>query len=77
MIDHYWENLSAAPEAEAYGWLKDRFGVSWQVGPMELNAMICGSDQERIDGLTRALLMMKKLDLAALRAGWEAPPGSD
>lgn len=70
-IDYYWEKLSAVPEAEACGWLKDRFGVSWQVGPAELNAMMCSGDQARVDRLTRAFLPMKKLDAAALRAAFE------
>ena len=70
-IDYYWERLSAAPEAEACGWLQDRFGVAWQVGPAELNAMICCGDQTRVDRLMQALLPMKKLDLAVLRAEFE------
>ncbi|MFN3325718.1 MAG: VOC family protein [Bryobacteraceae bacterium] len=69
-IDHYWERLSSVPEAEACGWLKDRFGVSWQVGPAELNEMMRCGDQGRIDRLTRAFLTMKKLDVAALRAAF-------
>jgi len=70
-IDYYWERLSAVPEAEACGWLKDRFGVFWQVGPAELDAMMCCGDQARVDRLMQAFLRMKKPDLAVLRAAFE------
>jgi predicted 3-demethylubiquinone-9 3-methyltransferase (glyoxalase superfamily) len=66
-IDHYWQLLSAVPEAEQCGWLKDRYGVSWQVVPAELPEVMSGS-QEQVDRVTQAFLPMKKLDIAALRA---------
>jgi predicted 3-demethylubiquinone-9 3-methyltransferase (glyoxalase superfamily) len=74
-IDHFWEKLSAVPEAEACGWLKDRFGVSWQIQPAELHAMIRCGDQACVDRLMRALLAMKKPDLAALRAAGQESAG--
>jgi predicted 3-demethylubiquinone-9 3-methyltransferase (glyoxalase superfamily) len=70
-IDHYWEQLSAVPEAEQCGWLKDRFGVSWQVVPTAMEEMMSQGSKEQIDRLTQAFLPMKKLDLAALRAAYE------
>jgi predicted 3-demethylubiquinone-9 3-methyltransferase (glyoxalase superfamily) len=64
-IDRYWEALSADPEAERCGWLKDRFGVSWQIVPTALPELL-GDDQETSDRVMKALLGMKKLDLARL-----------
>ena len=70
-IDHYWERLSAVPEAEQCGWLKDRFGVSWQVAPAALGEMMAEGTQQQIDRVTQAFLPMKKFDLAALRDAYE------
>ena len=70
-IDHYWERLSAVPEAEQCGWLRDRFGVSWQVVPAALEEMMANGTREQIDRVTQAFLPMKKFDLAALRAAYE------
>ena len=70
-IDRYWNALSAVPEAEQCGWLKDRFGVSWQIVPAEMERMMRDGTPEQIGRLTRAFLPMKKLDLAALRAAYE------
>ncbi len=65
-IDKYWEILSADPEAEACGWLKDKFGFSWQVSPKMLDKLLGGDDREKIDRMTQCLLEMKKLDIAIL-----------
>lgn len=70
-IDHYWEILSAVPDAEACGWLKDKFGFSWQVTPTGLDAMLSGDDREKIDRMTQSLLEMKKLDMAKLKAAYD------
>jgi predicted 3-demethylubiquinone-9 3-methyltransferase (glyoxalase superfamily) len=70
-IDRYWQQLSAVPEAEQCGWLKDRYGVSWQVVPAEMHEIMSGS-QEQIDRVTQAFLPMKKLDVAQLRAAYAA-----
>lgn len=69
-IDYYWEALSAVPESEQCGWLKDKFGVSWQIVPKELDRMMREADQAQRDRLTRSFLEMKKLDLDALRAAY-------
>jgi predicted 3-demethylubiquinone-9 3-methyltransferase (glyoxalase superfamily) len=69
-IDAYWEKLSAVPEAEACGWLKDRYGLSWQVVSPRIDALLRGDDRERIDRLTQAYLVMKKLDIAKLQAAY-------
>ena len=74
-IDHYWERLSAGgdPRAQQCGWLKDRYGVSWQIVPDFMDELM---KDERSPGTQRAmnaLLGMKKLDIATLRA---APAGA-
>ena len=65
-IDRYWEALSAVPEAEQCGWLKDRFGVSWQIVPAAMDEMMSTGSPEQAARVTEALLKMKKFDLAAL-----------
>lgn len=69
-IDYYWRALSAVPEAEQCGWLKDRFGVSWQVVPTQLDRMLASEDPAQAARVTEAFLEMKKLDLERLRAAW-------
>jgi predicted 3-demethylubiquinone-9 3-methyltransferase (glyoxalase superfamily) len=70
-IDYYWEKLSAVPEAEQCGWLKDKYGVSWQIVPTVMDEMMKTGSREQIDRLTQAFLPMKKLDIAKLRAAYE------
>lgn len=65
-IDYYWEKLSALPEAEQCGWLKDKFGVSWQIVPTVMDEMMKNGSREQIDRVTQAFLPMKKLDIAKL-----------
>ncbi|HEX3583126.1 MAG TPA: VOC family protein, partial [Thermoanaerobaculia bacterium] len=65
-IDYYWERLSADPKAEQCGWLKDRYGVSWQVTPRAMERMLGEGTPEQIDRVTKAFLPMKKFDLAKL-----------
>jgi predicted 3-demethylubiquinone-9 3-methyltransferase (glyoxalase superfamily) len=68
-VDHYWARLSEGgdPDAQQCGWLKDRFGVSWQVVPVELPALLADPDPEKARRATEAMMQMKKLDLEALR----------
>ena len=65
-IDYYWGKLSSVPEAEQCGWLKDQFGVSWQVAPKAMDSMLQHGTPEQIRRVTEAFLSMKKFDLAAL-----------
>ncbi len=69
-IDYYWERMSAVPEAEQCGWLKDRFGVSWQIVPRKMDEMIRTADDETVRRVTQSFLPMKKLDLAALETAY-------
>ena len=66
-IDYYWEKLSAVPEAEQCGWLKDKFGVSWQVWPFIMGEMMNNGNREQINRLTQAFLPMKKFDIKKLK----------
>jgi predicted 3-demethylubiquinone-9 3-methyltransferase (glyoxalase superfamily) len=68
-IDYYWERLSAVPEAEQCGWLKDKFGVSRQVTPADMGTMLTGS-KAQVKRVTEAFLPMKKLDLKRLKAAY-------
>ena len=70
-IDYYWEKLSAVPESEQCGWLKDKFGVSWQVTPTALSEMMEKGSPEQVERVTKAFLQMKKFDLAALREAYQ------
>jgi predicted 3-demethylubiquinone-9 3-methyltransferase (glyoxalase superfamily) len=70
-IDHYWQKLSAVPEAEQCGWLKDKYGLSWQIVPRDMVRLLNSGSQEITDRVTQALLVMKKLDLARLQAASE------
>lgn len=71
-VDYYWEKLSADgdPDAQQCGWLKDRFGLSWQVLPAELSEMISDGDYARSERVMNALLQMKKLDIATLKQAY-------
>lgn len=69
-IDYYWQALSAVPEAEQCGWLKDRFGLSWQIVPAAMIEMMRSGDSAGIARVTQAFLKMKKFDLAALTAAY-------
>lgn len=70
-IDYYWEKLSAEPEAEQCGWLKDKYGVSWQIVPRAMNEMMENGRREQIDRVTQAILPMKKIDIAKLTEAFE------
>ena len=71
-IDHYWSALTAGGGEESVcGWLKDRYGFSWQVTPIQLEEMILDPDQEKVDRVMKALLQMRKLDLAELERAAE------
>jgi predicted 3-demethylubiquinone-9 3-methyltransferase (glyoxalase superfamily) len=70
-IDYYWEKLSAVPEAEQCGWLKDKFGLSWQIVPTAMDAMMKDKDKEKLARVTEAFLKMKKFDIAALKRAYE------
>jgi predicted 3-demethylubiquinone-9 3-methyltransferase (glyoxalase superfamily) len=65
-VDYYWRNLSEDGEEGPCGWLKDKFGVSWQVVPDRLIELISDPDPERSERVVRAMMQMQKIDIAAL-----------
>ena len=67
-VDYYWEKLTDGGEEGQCGWLKDRYGLSWQVVPSEMGSIMGDPDPVRAERAMRAMLQMRKLDVAALRA---------
>jgi len=67
-VDHYWDTLTEGGEESQCGWLKDRFGLSWQVVPAGWEALLNDGDPARAERAMAAMFGMKKLDLAALEA---------
>jgi predicted 3-demethylubiquinone-9 3-methyltransferase (glyoxalase superfamily) len=67
-IDYYWEKLSEGGELSQCGWLKDRYGLSWQVCPADLSDTIMDPDPGRRNRAMEAMMKMQKLDIAALKA---------
>ena len=66
-IDYFWDKLSADPKAEQCGWLKDRYGLSWQVWPTAMGEMLAKGTPAQVARVTQAFLPMKKFDIAQLR----------
>ena len=71
-IDKYWQSLSADPKAEQCGWLKDKFGVSWQIVPTVMGEMLATKDSKKLARVTQAFLQMKKFDIARLEEAFNA-----
>jgi predicted 3-demethylubiquinone-9 3-methyltransferase (glyoxalase superfamily) len=73
-IDYYWGKLTQGgdPRAQQCGWLKDKYGVSWQVSPGILGEMLQGKDSKRVARVTEAFLKMKKFEIAELKRAYEA-----
>ena len=75
-IDYYWEGLIAGGGQEGVcGWLKDRFGVSWQVVPGVLDSMLLDPDPEKVSRVTRAFMAMKKFDIGVLEEAYKGKSG--
>jgi predicted 3-demethylubiquinone-9 3-methyltransferase (glyoxalase superfamily) len=70
-VDHFWEKLTAdGGEESMCGWLKDRYGVSWQIVPSVLPELIAGADKEKAGRAMRAMLQMKKIDISKLQEAY-------
>lgn len=69
-IDHYWGKLTHVPASEQCGWLKDKYGVSWQVAPRRMDEMMRSGSKEQIARVTQAFLKMKKFNLAELERAY-------
>jgi len=70
-LDRYWNALLEGGSAEACGWLKDRYGVSWQIVPKVLLEMMASTDRAKAKRASDAMLKMVKIDIAALRAAFD------
>lgn len=71
-VDHYWGRLTAdGGEESQCGWLKDRFGLSWQIVPREFEEMMGGDDPVRVQRMIDAMFTMQRLDVAALRRAYD------
>jgi predicted 3-demethylubiquinone-9 3-methyltransferase (glyoxalase superfamily) len=75
-IDYYWERLSEGGQEGPCGWLKDRFGLSWQVVPTGIDEVFADADPQKADRAMAAMLQMGKIDVAALRAAADRVPAS-
>ncbi len=73
-IDYFWEKLSADPKAGQCGWLKDKYGLSWQITPTILSELLGGNDKARTARVTQAFLKMKKFDIPTLQRAYEGKP---
>ena len=69
-VDYYWDKLSDGGEPGPCGWLKDKFGMSWQVNPTVLTEMLQDEDRQRADRVMRAMLQMGKIDIAKLEEAY-------
>lgn len=69
-VDRLWERLSAGGEPGVCGWLKDRYGVSWQIVPTILNEMLRDRDPEKASRVMEAMLKMTKIDIEALKRAY-------
>ena len=69
-MDELWESLSEGGEKGQCGWLKDKFGVSWQIVPTVLEVLLQDEDTEKADRVLKAILQMEKIDIAGLREAY-------
>ncbi|MDO8356690.1 MAG: VOC family protein [Nitrospirota bacterium] len=72
-VDELWETLSAGGEPRRCGWLKDKFGVSWQIIPSILGELLQDEDDAKSDRVMRAMLQMDKIDIQGLQQAYEHP----
>ena len=70
-VDYFWEKLSAVPESEQCGWVKDKFGLSWQITPKRLDELASDPDREKAHRVISAMLQMKKIDIAELERAYK------
>jgi predicted 3-demethylubiquinone-9 3-methyltransferase (glyoxalase superfamily) len=71
-VDHFWEKLGQGGEHGPCGWLKDRYGVSWQINPTRLTELITDPDPERAQRAMKAMLSMGKIDIAEVERAADA-----
>ena len=72
-VDYFWNKLSAVPEAEACGWLKDPFGLSWQINPRQMGDLLASSNKTKSLAAMNAMLKMKKIVIADVQTAYDQP----
>ena len=72
-VDYFWDKLSDGGEESVCGWLKDKYGLSWQIIPTILGELIQDEDAEKANSVMKAMLQMKKIDVRGLRAAYDQP----
>jgi len=70
-VDYFWDGLSAVPESEQCGWLKDKFGLSWQIVPKQLGELLGSPERKKALAATNAMLQMKKIVVADLQKAFD------
>ena len=70
-VDYFWNRLSAAPESEQCGWLKDKFGLSWQIVPKQMGELLGSPNRKKALAATNAMLQMKKIVIAGLQRAFD------
>lgn len=70
-VDYFWERMSAVPEAEQCGWIKDKFGLSWQISPRQMGELLGSPDRKKALAATNAMLKMKKIVIADLQRAFD------
>jgi predicted 3-demethylubiquinone-9 3-methyltransferase (glyoxalase superfamily) len=70
-VDYFFEKLSAVKESEQCGWLKDKYGLSWQIIPKQLGELLTDPDKEKAGRVMQAMLQMKKIDIAGLEKAYD------
>ena len=70
-VDHYWNKLSEGGQIQQCGWLKDKFGLSWQIIPSALSKLMGDPDRAKANRVMQAMLQMKKIDIAKLQQAYE------
>jgi predicted 3-demethylubiquinone-9 3-methyltransferase (glyoxalase superfamily) len=70
-IDYYWEKLTEGGEEQPCGWLKDKYGLSWQIVPADMDKVLQGDDAETINAVMQEVLTMKKMDLARIQQAYK------
>ena len=70
-VDYFWERLSAVPESEQCGWLKDKFGLSWQIVPRQMGELLSAPDKKKALAAMNAMLKMKKIVIADLQKAFD------
>jgi len=75
-VDYYWDHLSEGGQEGPCGWLKDRYGLSWQVVPTRMDELFADTDPRRAERAMRAMFGMRKLDIAALQSAADGVPAA-